>query len=180
MSQTAIRKPQTDEKPTLTPKISRSNSQSHGHIHRNSLISFASNAFNSKKNPTSPHKLQKKTQVALSSDDQKITLSTLPQLSPNERYLCGLAHMNEVMLARRNNSKEKISANETCKILVDHVMKVTTQKRNLLEKGLVDGSELQDEEKAKFQVQLKETAAKLRGKLDHASIVAYDVGICKK
>lgn len=87
--------------------------------------------------------------------------------------------MNEVLSARRKNSKEKITASETCSILMDHVMKVTTQKRNLLEKGLVEGSELHEEEKAKFQISLKERAAKLRGKLDHASIVAYDVGICK-
>lgn len=187
VSQAAIRKPETievpppseAEKPENTQKFSRSNSQSHKPIHRNSLISFASNALaytSTKKNQTSMKLNRKQNQIALSADDQNINMSTLPQLSPTERYLCGLAHMNEV-LSTRKNPNERITAHETCKILIDHVTKITANKRSLLEKGLQETARLDEEEKAKFQACLREKALKLRGKLDHASIVAYDVGI---
>lgn len=105
-----------------------------------------------------------------------VSLTDLPEMSPYERYVCSLTHMNEILL-RNNTLNETLSAQETCAILIEHVMKLTAQKRDLLEKGLLEASQITDsEEKAKFQAELREKSLKLKGKLDHASIVAYEVG----
>lgn len=189
VSQTAIRKPELDktspsELSGSLEKLSTTNNQPNGQIHRNSLISFASTALNYSKKGTSQANLsrtnQRKNTIALATDDQKVATSTLPQLSPTERYLCGLAHMNEVIHKRKKKATDKITAHEMCTTLVDHVLKVTAIKRNLLEKGLTEAANLNEEERKKFQASLREKALKLRGKLDHASIVAYEVGICTK
>lgn len=100
-------------------------------------------------------------------------------MTPYERYICSLAHMNEILL-RNKTLNETLSAQETCAILIEHVMKLTAQKRELLEIGLLEASKFTcNEEKLKFQASLREKAQKLRGKLDHASIVAYEVGTFK-
>lgn len=88
--------------------------------------------------------------------------------------------MNEVLLARRSNPSAKITARETCSVLVDHVMKVTSNKRTVLEKGLLEAASLEETARKDFQASLKERATKLRGKLDHATIVAYEVGQLRK
>jgi serine/threonine protein phosphatase PrpC len=113
-------------------------------------------------------------------DDQTIHLSSLPQMTPYERYLCSLAHMNEI-LKRNQTPNDSISAQETCAVLIEHVLRLTANKREVLEKGLVEAASLtNDEEKIKYQARLREKVQKLRGKLDHASIVAYEVGtFCK-
>ena len=195
VSHTASRKPIAEAKRTEPNEdidtSSRSNnnnnsSQPNGHIHRNSLISFASAALSSygAKKTSSSQSSQKTNQlnrhVALSADEPKIVASTLPQLNPNERYICGLAHMNEVLLSRRKQPNSKITAHETCSILVDHVVRMTSHKRSVLEKGLLEAASLEEEERKRFQATLRERAMKLRGKLDHASIVAYDVGVLRK
>ncbi len=115
----------------------------------------------------------------MSKDDQALNLSSLPEMSPYERYICSLAHMNEI-LARNKTLNDDVSAQETCAILIEHVMRLTANKRDILEKGLVEASSLPcDKERIEFQSKLRERVQKLRGKLDHASIVAYEVGTFK-
>ena len=84
--------------------------------------------------------------------------------------------MNEI-LSRNKTLNETISAQETCAILIEHVLKLTSDKRDILEKGMLEAANIEnDEEKARFQATLREKVLKIRGKLDHASIVAYEVG----
>ncbi len=61
-------------------------------------------------------------------------------------------------------------------MLIDHVIKRTDEKRKLLENGFVKLASLNtDEEKYNFQKQLRDEVQKIHGKLDHASIVAFEV-----
>ena len=54
---------------------------------------------------------------------------------------------------------------------------MTANKRELLEKGLLEASTLVNEaERAAFQAKLRERSLQMRGKLDHASIAAFEVG----
>jgi serine/threonine protein phosphatase PrpC len=116
---------------------------------------------------------------ATTHDDQAINLSSLPEMSPYERYICSLAHMNEILL-RNKTLNDDVSAQETCAILIEHVMRLTANKRDILEKGLVEASSLPSEpERAEYQASLRERVHRMRGKLDHASIVAYEVGTFK-
>ncbi len=157
-----------------------SNSQSQVLFHRNSLVSFASGALNYTKFKSSSnhhHSSKAITEISIYSGEQKVGSSSLPELNSTERYLCGLSHMKEVLNSRDDSSEDKLTARRTCKLLVDHVIKVTAQKRGILENGLLEAASLEESEKAKFQASLKEQALRLRGKLDHASIVAFHVGI---
>lgn len=155
-------------------KLNRSASQSHKNLNKNPL-------FPSSTSPTSEIELTANSQTlastkSSSADDQTVHLSSLPEMSPYERYVCSLAHMNEILL-RNRTLNETISAQETCAILIEHVMRLTATKREILENGLLEAASLENEqERAKFQASLRERAQKVRGKLDHASIVAYEVG----
>ena len=99
----------------------------------------------------------------------------LPVMEPYERYLCSLNHMFEILM-RNKTLNETISAQEVCAMLIEHVVKLTEPKRQLLENGFAFIANLNnDEEKLKFQIKLRDDALKLNGKLDHASIVAYEI-----
>ncbi len=149
-----------------TAKLSRSSSQSHKTLNKNN--------FTNKTVDSSSKTLSN----AVSVDDQTVNLSTLPEMTPYERYVCSLTHMNEILL-RNKALNDSISAQECCAILIEHVMKLTQMKRDILEKGLLDASKIEnDVERAKFQADLRERSLKIRGKLDHASIVAFEVGNC--
>lgn len=149
-------------------KLNRCASQSHKNLNKNSLFSTPVEANRDKMDGDQ----EKPTSV----DDQIVHLSSLPEMSPYERYMCSLAHMNEILL-RNRTLNETISAQETCAVLIEHVMRLTAAKREILECGLIEASGIEDEkERIKYQACLRERAQKVRGKLDHASIVAYEVG----
>ena len=172
VSQTARRKEANEmdnihDKARLGAKLSRSASQSHKNLNKKSLFIASST-------PASAYN-DKKSTITMSMDDQSVNLSSLPSMSPYERYICCLAHMNEILL-RNNTLNETLSAQEACAILIDHVVRLTATKREILEKGILEASNLKEEERQKFQASLREKVQKLRGKLDHSSIVAYEVG----
>lgn len=99
----------------------------------------------------------------------------LPEMDPYERYLCSIKHMEEI-LNRNISLNETISAQETCAMIMEHVVKLTEKKRQLLENGFIDVSNLtNDGEKLKYQMKLRDQVQKLNGKLDHASIVAVEI-----
>jgi hypothetical protein len=65
-------------------------------------------------------------------------------------------------------------------MLIEHVVKLTEPKRQLLENGFANIATINnDQEKLKFQLKLRDDALKLNGKLDHASIVAFEIQNCK-
>ena len=174
VSQTARRRPQNENELPNIPiaqnvstrgaKLNRSQSQSQKNLNKNC-------AELTKEQMEGERRLGMK-----SADDQTINLSSLPEMSPYERYVCSLAHMNEILL-RNKTLNETVSAQETCAILIEHVMKLTAEKRGILEEGLAEAAKFEnEEEKMKFQAGLRERVQKIRGKLDHASIVAYEVG----
>lgn len=162
------------EKKPSPSKLNRSASQSHKYTNGKNKSGREHQQQQQQQQPQLDSKMDGLKLTA--SDDQTVSLSTLPEMSPYERYICSLGHMNEVLL-RNKALNDTISAQETCAILIEHVMKVTAEKREMLEKGLLDASRLSsDEERANFQAKLRERVQKMRGKLDHASIVAYEVG----
>lgn len=152
-------------------KLNRCASQSHKNLNKSALIALSAT--------TTEVKCENGNNGSgnlLSVDDQTVHLSSLPEMSPYERYVCSLAHMNEILL-RNHTLEDTVSAQETCAILIEHVMRLTATKRDLLEAGLVQAASIEDDaERAKFQAGLRERAHRVRGKLDHASIVAYEVG----
>ncbi|CAF0905029.1 unnamed protein product [Brachionus calyciflorus] len=150
------------------------------YIKENDIVFLVSDGVSDNLDPIVSQTAKKRANLSSSSSQSHAELHNgcqLPEMSPYERYVCSLAHMNEILL-RNNTLNETLSAQETCASMIEHVMKLTAQKRDLLEKGIVEASKISDnEERAKFQAELREKSMKLRGKLDHASIVAYEVGL---
>jgi serine/threonine protein phosphatase PrpC len=114
VSQVATRKstdneqqPSSGRSPTKTGnKLNRSSSQSFKQTNKRSFLAGLSNEKQERQH--SPIK-------GMSVDDQSINLSTLPQMSPYERFICSLAHMNEILL-RNKTLNEQLSAQETCNL----------------------------------------------------------------
>ena len=99
----------------------------------------------------------------------------LPTMEPIDRYLCSLNHMYEILM-RNRTLNDTISAQEVCAMLIEHVVKLTEPKRQVLENGFANIASIKnDEEKLKCQIKLRDDALKLNGKLDHASIVAFEI-----
>ncbi len=114
----------------------------------------------------------KKSNINLNSENN----NNLPLMDPYERYLCSLNHMYEILM-RNRTLNDTISAQEVCAILIEHVCKLTEPKRQLFENVWFAhiATIKNDEEKLKFQMKLREDSLKLNGKLDHASIVAFEI-----
>lgn len=174
VSQTARKKKQNENDiPSELSEENNKNSNLYRTLSQKSKKKSDEFDVNSNKSSTSEYK---KVQLGDSIDDGSINLCSLPSMNPYERYVCSLAHMNEI-LSRNKTLNETISAQETCAILIEHVLKLTSDKRDILEKGMLEAANIEnDEEKARFQATLREKVLKIRGKLDHASIVAYEVG----
>lgn len=147
------------------------------YIKENDIVFLMSDGVSDNLDPIVSQTARKQADLNSGSDIETKSLVNLPEMSPYERYACSLTHMSEILL-RNKTPNDSISAQETCAILIDHVLKLTAEKRNLLEKGLLEASKIEDaEKKAQFQADLRQKSLKLRGKLDHASIVAYEVSI---
>ena len=162
----------SSSKPVSGAKLNRSASQSHKSLNKNRPSLTPDHQI-----PNSPNStLSSAGKLSQSQDDQNLNVSSLPQMSPYERYVCSFAHMNELLL-RNKKITENLSAQETCAILIEHVLKLTAPKRDLLERGLLEASQMTNEaERTEYQAKLREKVQKIRGKLDHASIVAHEVG----
>lgn len=112
---------------------------------------------------------------SLKKSKEDLAIDDLPEMEPYERYLCSLKHLNEV-LNRNVTLNDTISAQESCAMLIEHVVKLSEKKRQLLEKGFTEAAAIKtDDERLKYQIKLREEVQKLHGKLDHASIVAFEV-----
>lgn len=167
VSQTAKKSDVRPKATNSTGKLNRSYSQSHKNLSNKSAL-FTKSSQPDEESPG-------RDTVNNATDDQNISVSSLPEMNPYERYICSLAHMNEILL-RNPTLNETISAQETCAILIEHVMRLTAIKREILEEGLLQAHSLSNEDKALFNAKLRERVLKIKGKLDHASIVAYEVG----
>ena len=63
-----------------------------------------------------------------------------------------------------------------CGALLQHVLKLTDNKRKVLEDPNLYGKKLRSKERKRRDSQIVEKMSKAPGKLDHASMVAYEVG----
>ncbi|XP_061179503.1 uncharacterized protein LOC133188134 [Saccostrea echinata] len=104
-----------------------------------------------------------------------------PEMEPSERHLYAMKQMERVVYEFELVTEEQCSAQELCGALVQHVLRLTDAKRKILENPqLYVRRRLTQKEKEKRDSDIVNQMGKAPGKLDHASIVAFEVGIMKR
>lgn len=102
-----------------------------------------------------------------------------PMMEPRERHIYALKEMERIVHEHELLTEETCSAQELCGALVQHVLTLTDSKRKILENPeLYKKKKMTSKERKRRDSQIVEQMSKAPGKLDHASIVAYEVGIC--
>ena len=99
------------------------------------------------------------------------TTQTSPMLmTAHERHLCSLHHMR---LAIADNEQEQLSAFDLCNRLLQHVIRLTEEQRNIIEQGVRENEGVEGVARNQFEIDMRNKVGKIPGKLDHASIVVY-------
>lgn len=106
----------------------------------------------------------------LQSVDQKA------EMLPHERHLFATKGMERVIHEYELETEQDISAQELCKALTDHVVNVTVQKRLVIENPVYYNRRYKIKEVKRIEETIRNKIKLLPGKLDHAAIVAYEVG----
>ncbi|XP_052829957.1 PP2C-like domain-containing protein CG9801 isoform X1 [Octopus bimaculoides] len=107
------------------------------------------------------------------------TFEDKPMMEPQERHIYALKEMERIIHEHELLTEETCSAQELCGALVQHVLTLTDSKRKILENPeLYRKKKMTSKERKRRDSQIVEQMSKAPGKLDHASIVAYEVGIC--
>ncbi|XP_064644088.1 PP2C-like domain-containing protein CG9801 isoform X2 [Lineus longissimus] len=103
-------------------------------------------------------------------------LSAKPEMEPKERHQYSVKEMERIIHEFELDTESPCSAQELCGALLQHVLKLTDNKRKVLEDPNLYGKKLRSKERKRRDSQIVEKMSKAPGKLDHASIVAYEVG----
>ncbi|XP_052252786.1 PP2C-like domain-containing protein CG9801 [Dreissena polymorpha] len=100
-----------------------------------------------------------------------------PVMQPKERHVYAMKEMERVLHEHELATEEQISAQELCSAMVQHVLMVTDPKRKVLENPeLYKRKKMSQNDKQKRDSEIVSKMSESPGKLDHASIVAYEVG----
>ena len=104
---------------------------------------------------------------------------TLPLLTQEQREVCKLSNLSNVLQKSRSQKRsDHLSALSLKDALVEYVVEVTEAKRTFLERSWrdIDDPDLTPEERASKEREIFQLADSYPGKLDHATVVAYQVG----
>ena len=82
----------------------------------------------------------------------------------------------QVILEFELLTEEQICAQELCGALLQHVLRLTNTKRNVLEDPALYGRKLRAKERKRRDAEIVWRLQQAAGKLDHASLVAFEVG----
>ncbi|XP_065680112.1 putative uncharacterized protein DDB_G0282133 isoform X2 [Hydra vulgaris] len=127
---------------------------------------------------TNEIKNESKSETDISSS---VILDTI-HLTPYERQDGILNRMTKVIneeSSKNSDEGEVVTAGHVCRSISNFVVKRTEKKRNVLEKLQMETKNSPNEKKNKNN-NIKKILEDVPGKLDHASIVAYQVGLHKK
>ncbi|KAK7483355.1 hypothetical protein BaRGS_00025415, partial [Batillaria attramentaria] len=100
-----------------------------------------------------------------------------PEMSPKERHIYSMKEMERVVHEYELLTEEQCSAQDFCGAMVQHVLTVTDGKRKILENpALYAKRKMTSEDRKRRDSEIVEKMSKAPGKLDHASIVAVEIG----
>lgn len=100
-----------------------------------------------------------------------------PEMEPKERHIYAMKEMERIVHEHELVTEEQVSAQELCSAIVQHVLILTDQKRKVLENpDLYRRKRLSQKEKQRRDSEIVSKMSEAPGKLDHASIVSYEIG----
>ncbi|XP_045208159.2 PP2C-like domain-containing protein CG9801 [Mercenaria mercenaria] len=100
-----------------------------------------------------------------------------PEMEPKERHIYAMKEMERIVYEHELVTEEQTSAQDLCSALVQHVLLLTDQKRKVLENpDLYKRKRLSQKDKQRRDSEIVSKMSEAPGKLDHASIVSYEIG----
>ena len=99
-----------------------------------------------------------------------------PEMSPHERHQYAVKEMERIIHEFELFTEEQCCAQELCGALLQHVLKLTDPKRKVLENPELYGKKLRSKDRKRRDSEIVSKMSRAPGKLDHATIVAYEVG----
>ncbi|CAF1655447.1 unnamed protein product [Rotaria magnacalcarata] len=101
------------------------------------------------------------------------TISEMPPtpMTAQERHLYSLRRMYLSIAV----NDEQLSALDICNRLLQYVIRLTDEQRQMIEQGIRENQGVQGVAKDRFEMEMRDKVIKIPGKLDHASIVVYHV-----
>ena len=104
-----------------------------------------------------------------------------PEMEPKERHIYALKEMERIVHEFELVTEEECSAQELCSALAQHVLLMTDKKRKVLENpDLYKKRKMSQKDKIRRDSEIVSKMSAAPGKLDHASIVAYEVGLFRQ
>ena len=99
-----------------------------------------------------------------------------PEMSPHERHQYAVKEMERIIHEFELFTEEQCCAQELSGALLQHVLKLTDPKRKVLENPELYGKKLRSKDRKRRDSEIVSKMSRAPGKLDHATIVAYEVG----
>lgn len=99
-----------------------------------------------------------------------------PEMTPHERHQYAVKEMERIIHEFELFAECPCSAQELCGALLQHVLKLTDPKRKVLENPDLFGKKLKSKDRKRRDSEIVSKLSMSPGKLDHASIVGYEVG----
>lgn len=113
-----------------------------------------------------------KTPLLARKSSQSTTDTSPVLLTAYERHL---GTLNQIRLALADNEKDVLYAMDLCNRLVQYVIRLTDEQRQIIEEGVKNNQGIEGLDKRRFETEMRNKVGKIPGKLDHASIVVYKV-----
>ncbi|XP_067942623.1 PP2C-like domain-containing protein CG9801 isoform X2 [Watersipora subatra] len=105
------------------------------------------------------------------------SVDTKPAMLPCERHLFAMKGMERVIHEYELETHLDISSKELCLALTQHIVSLTSQKRLVIENPVYYNRRYKAKERRKIEDTIRNTIRTLPGKLDHATVVAYEAGV---
>jgi len=99
-----------------------------------------------------------------------------PVMAPHERHRYAVKEMERVIHEFELFTECACSAQEMCGALLQHVLKLTDPKRKVLENPCLYGRRMKVKDREKRDSEIVAKLSKSAGKLDHATIIGYEIG----
>ena len=122
-------------------------------------------------------KIPNETNLNEAEKDPYVLMHSKPEMSPRERHIYSMKEMERIVHEYELIMEEEVSAQELCSAMVQHILTLTDSKRKILENpALYARRKMTSTERQRRDSEIVEKMSKAPGKLDHASIVAVEVG----
>ncbi|CAF0999657.1 unnamed protein product [Rotaria sp. Silwood1] len=112
-----------------------------------------------------------KTPLLVRKSSNSISDIPLTLMTAYERHSYSLRRMH---LSIADN-EEQLNALDLCNRLLQYVIRLTAEQRHIIEQGVRENEGIQGSARNQFEIDMRDKVGKVPGKLDHASIVVYQV-----